>query len=216
MKEYGDSDALYISKSRIFEPDQVEYIQVNSNIVVVNVERSLPDAIVSHYHHLRRLRKAPERMRLYFSLIGKYKAMRMMNYRRQWDFVSERNIGVQYEDLLDDLDAQIARLLACFGQYCNDVVDVGERTSLASLRKKSSEYGLNEPPSSTGKGARAKVPRYSSRMSSTRSCASSMASTAVSNASLISYRLNNGLGSRGGWRTISSRLSLHRQEDVVT
>jgi hypothetical protein len=145
----------YVSKTHIFDRSTIRQIVEAPGVRVVNVERDLRDALVSHYHHLLRIGKGISDFGLYYRLIGRYKAIQILRYRAAWEKWGHGHLLVTYEDMIADPHRESAKIAAYLGvDLSRDRLDhIVEATKIESLRKRSKEIGLSEEASFFRRGA---------------------------------------------------------------
>jgi hypothetical protein len=105
------SDDLYISKGHIFKPSLIHQLAQYTNVKIIITHRDLGDSIVSAFYHFKRQHAKWISFRLYYWLVGRYKAYEMHLYLFNWQKVSNKNVYyVSYELLKKDIRSEIVKL----------------------------------------------------------------------------------------------------------
>ncbi len=131
----------YITKAHIYNEEIIKKIINRKDVYIFIITRSPEDAIVSHYHHIKNLKKLDFEFSKYYWKIGRYKLMQICNYQKTWkEFESAENVYYStFEALKRNFEGEIKGYLEFLGisghqELINKIV---EKTDINTKRKES-------------------------------------------------------------------------------
>jgi hypothetical protein len=130
----------FIAKAHIFKESEIDLLLQNeSDVKIFMIQRDLRDAIVSHFNHFINVRKFKPSFKLYYWLIGRYKAMQVIKYNKRW----QGNHSNVFHSTFEALKADTAGELKKYANFLNlpvsqDKIDtIIEANSIKKVREKS-------------------------------------------------------------------------------
>lgn len=128
----------YLTKAHFFRESTLAH-SYPKDVIFIFIERDIRDAIVSHYHHFMANNNLKFSFRLYYWLIGRYKAyeISLFNHRCR-QYFGDSNF-FSYEVMKTDVPAAVRRLSQILGvEQLTDaeIESVVADTSLDSMRAK--------------------------------------------------------------------------------
>ncbi len=101
LADLNYNNQRFISKSHIYNKKEIKKLYPYKNsIKIFFIQRDLKDAIVSHYHHIKNQNKTIKSFNIYYSTIGRLKAIQIVKYNRNWQNESVLDVlHSSFEDL---------------------------------------------------------------------------------------------------------------------
>lgn len=100
----------YLAKGHIYNKKDIELlVSKPEKVKVFIIHRDIRDAIVSHYNHFKNVRKTNMSFSTYYWLVGRYKAMQLVKYEKNWDIHKENVLHSRFEDLKRDVSGELKK-----------------------------------------------------------------------------------------------------------
>ena len=134
----------YLIKNHFGAPEQRDIILDKSNALVVNIRRSLKDAVVSGYYHEMKESGGRFSFESYYWRRGRFLADHIRNYHRTWEErPCSRVLQISYESLKQNPVAETIGLGRFLGLQltASDAQGTVDTTSMDKLRTKYADDG---------------------------------------------------------------------------
>jgi len=142
IKEFLNSDLIkqntYVAKAHIYKKKNIELLRNHPEVKIFLIKRDLKDAIVSHYHHFNNIRRVNLSFKIYYWFIGRFKAMQMIKYNKNWEIDAKNVFYSKFEDLKNNFDSEIKKYGLFVGKKLTnkEIQNIREKTSIKNIRKK--------------------------------------------------------------------------------
>ena len=141
VQELDIQNYNYLTKAHIYNKKLIKRIIDNQDVYIFLILREPADAIVSHYHHIKNLKKLNIAFNTYYWTTGRYKLMQLYYYRRNWEqFRNYSNVFFSsFENLKSDFDSEVTNYLNFLGISARDdlIAFTKSKTDIAEKRKSS-------------------------------------------------------------------------------
>ncbi len=130
----------YLAKAHIYKKDQIELLTKNNDDVkIFMIERDIRDAIVSHYNHFINVRRYKPTFKTYYWLIGRYKAIQLIKYNRNWAPYQKNVFHSTFESLKMDTSGELKRFADFLGVVIDErrINEIIEAYSIQKVRQNS-------------------------------------------------------------------------------
>lgn len=130
----------YLAKGHIYKNNQIKLLTSNiDDVKVFMIKRDVRDAIVSHYNHFINVRPFKPSFKTYYWLIGRYKAIQLAKYNRNWAPFQDNVFHSTFESLKKDTLGELSRFADFLGVTINEkqIKDIIEANSIQKVRERS-------------------------------------------------------------------------------
>lgn len=131
----------YITKAHIYNERMIKKITNKKYVYIFIITRSPEDAIVSHYYHIKNLKKLDYEFSKYYWKIGRYKLMQICKYEKTWKKYKDADnvYHSTFEGLKKDFEGEIEGYLEFLGMSVHQgVIDkIVENTDINKKRNES-------------------------------------------------------------------------------
>lgn len=127
----------YITKSHYYLAQTMQR-DYDSDTYFLFVERDVRDAIVSHYHHLKRKYSFIKGFKLYYLCIGRLKAYEILNFNRRYSTAFGRHSFFKYSDMKYDFESFVTAISFVLGLRPltkEEISVIKSNTSITNMRK---------------------------------------------------------------------------------
>jgi len=132
---------FYLSKSHLYDPSLRDLLLSDESVRVFNVKRDIKDVLVSHYFHIRRMKKVSGTFADYYWKLGRLKACQMQRYHDVWRDPSPRLFSTSFEKLKHSFTDEVCRIGDFLGVTLSpdQIAEIQQETSLQRLQEKRGE-----------------------------------------------------------------------------
>ena len=126
----------YITKSHFYLDKTIER-DYDAHTYFFFVERDVRDAIVSHYHHLKRKYIFIRGFKMYYYLIGRLKAFEILDFNRRYSDAFGRNNFFSYSDMKNNFEAVVLEISAILNLRilsAEEIAMIKSNTSISKMR----------------------------------------------------------------------------------
>lgn len=130
----------YLAKGHVYKRNQIELLTSNvDDVKIFMIQRDIRDAIVSHYNHFINVRPFKPSFKTYYWLIGRYKAIQLTEYNKNWAPFQDNVFHSTFESLKKDTFGELKRFADFLGVVIDDkqIEDIIETYSLKKVRERS-------------------------------------------------------------------------------
>ncbi|WP_422351251.1 sulfotransferase domain-containing protein [Flagellimonas sp.] len=130
----------YLAKGHIYKKDHIELLASNEDDVkIFMIQRDIRDAIVSHYNHFINVRSFKPSFKTYYWLVGRYKAIQLAKYNKNWESFQNNVYHSTFESLKKDTPGELKRFAEFLGVTLNQkqIEDIIEANSIKKVRENS-------------------------------------------------------------------------------
>jgi hypothetical protein len=131
----------YLSKSHLYDPGLRDALLSHESVRVFNIKRDMRDVLVSHYFHVRRLKKISGSFADYYWKLGRLKAWQMWRYHQVWRGPSPRLFATSFEQLKTSFADEVRKIATFLGVALSPdrIAEIQRETSLERLQEKRGE-----------------------------------------------------------------------------
>lgn len=129
----------FIAKSHFYKKKTVAKLVNKPNVYVFNIKRDIKDSIVSHYFHFIKQRNKKTSFKRYYWLIGRYKAIQMIKYSKNWNIAANNVLHSTFEDLKRNFENEVLK----YGNFIgielsdDDLQRIKSETDIKKIKEKS-------------------------------------------------------------------------------
>ena len=155
LQECDYNSHHYLSKSHIYDRKIASTILSYDNARVLNITRDMRDVLVSHYYHLRRMKKVSSEFSDYYWRVGRLKSCQIWDYHSVWSAAAPNLYVTSFERLKASFDDEVRKIGAFIGVDLSseDIARIREETSLRRLQEMRGETAKPEAERFFRKGA---------------------------------------------------------------
>jgi hypothetical protein len=137
LASLGPADRFLV-KNHFGEAWQRDALLAHPDVRVLDIERALPDVVVSAYHHARRVNGFAGSFERFYWTKGRGVAGFVVDYHALWTPSSARIFCSSYERLHLDFEGEVARLARFLGVATtpSSITAVQQATTLEQLRER--------------------------------------------------------------------------------
>ncbi|MEE2954314.1 MAG: sulfotransferase domain-containing protein [Bacteroidota bacterium] len=126
----------YITKSHYYLKKTIAK-SYDLNVHFLFVERDVRDAIVSHYHHLKKKYVSILGFRMYYFFIGRLKAFEIVNFNRRYKKAFGEDNFFKYSEMKNDFESivlKVATILNLKRLSKEEILIIKNNTSIGKMR----------------------------------------------------------------------------------
>lgn len=135
-----------VSKGHFSRQRDRRLLLTRPNVLVLNIERDLRDALVSHYYHMKRDHKLNWSFAEYYRRLGRYKAKQILAYHATWRESAPNLYLSSYERLKEDFEGELGNIARFLDAPLTPerAEQIRDRTSLKTMQKERGQDHLPE------------------------------------------------------------------------
>lgn len=130
----------YLAKGHFYKKAQIKLLTKNiEDVKIFMIERDIRDAIVSHYNHFINVRRFKPSFKTYYWLIGRYKAIQLIKYNKNWAPFQHNVFHSTFESLKKDTLGELKRFADFLGVSIDErqIKEIIDANSIQKIRENS-------------------------------------------------------------------------------